>query len=267
MSPFLETFRTEQKDAAKRAHGAENVVQVELDGPGVSPANVDAVAFLRVTESYLWLVKLLGEINDAPVTLTGLEVIDKCAAVQTWPTDMTRAVLFCRKATAVIAEQEDAPHRAVRAASSAREALRLLPRTQTVRVFAGNYAGALLAPPQPESRELPWEQVELRATLIRSGGEKPVAQFRSADDGALFSLDLGSVEKARELGQQLYREVDVEALIMRDVDGGIERGELLEIHVLSEEEPVNAWRSWFKENASEWSDTEDVLGELGRNDD
>ena len=42
------------------AASAPDVVQVELDGPGVAPASVDAIALLRVAESYLWLVSRPG---------------------------------------------------------------------------------------------------------------------------------------------------------------------------------------------------------------
>lgn len=250
-------------DAAR----APDVVQVELDGPGVAPETVDAIALLRVAESYLWLVSRLGHIHDAPVTLTGIAIIDKCAAVQTWPTDMTRAVLFCQEAARVISGQEEAPHGAEKAAADAREALRGLPKTMKARVLAGKFVGSLVAPEEEALREHPWEQTQLRATLVRTGGKKPVAQFRSVDDGAFFTLDLPSEEAARELGQHLYKDVDLEALIVRDHQGGIEKGELIDLHVLSDAEPGDAWRTWFQKNAGEWAEVEDVLGELGRDDD
>lgn len=267
MRPFLETFKAQPKAVAEREHPAEDVVQVELDGPGVSPKNVDAVALLRVAESYLWLVSRLGQLHNRPVTLTGIEVIDKCAAVQTWPTDMSRAVLFCQEATRVISGADEAPHGAEQAAKDAREVLRSLPKTMTARVLAGKFASALVPPTEEPLRDHGWEQTELRATLVRTGGKKPVAQFRSVDDGAFFTLDLPSEEKARELGQHLYKDVDVEALILRGVEGGIERGELLDLHVLTDSEPASAWRTWFRENAAEWADVDDVLGELRRDDD
>lgn len=246
---------------------AADVVQVELDGPGVASTSVDAIALLRVAESYLWLVTRLGHIHNAPVTLTGIAIIDKCAAVQTWPTDMTRAVLFCQEAARVISGEEEAPHGAEKDAAAAREALRGLPKTMKARVLAGTFVGALVAPDEEALRDHPWEQTQLRATLVRTGGKKPVAQFRSIDDGAFFTLDLRSEEAARELGQHLYKDVDLEALIVRDHQGGIEKGELVELHVLSDAEPGDAWRTWFQKNAGEWAAVEDVLGELGRDDD
>jgi hypothetical protein len=245
-----------------------DVVQVELDGEGVSPDTVDALAMLRVAESYLSLVAKLGQLREMPVTMTGLQIVDKCAAVQTAPTDMQRAVHFCQQATRVVTGQEPAPRGADKAAEAVREALRALPKNIRARVIAGRYAEAIVAPlHQEEIRERAWEQVEIRATLVRAGGRKPVAQFLSLDDEVLFTLDLANEEKARELGRHLYKEVDVEALIVRGLEGGIERGELLDLHVLSDSEPAEAWREWFRVNASEWTEVDDVLGELGRDDD
>lgn len=253
--------------ATRSTEGGDEVVQVELDGPGISPESVDALQLLRVAESYLALVAKLGHVHDAPVTLTGVQIVDKCVAVRTYPTDMMRAVVFCKQATRVIAGAEEAPRGTERFAAAAREALRELPKTTKARVLAGKFAVPLVAPPQEDLRDHPWEQTQLRATLLRTGGARPVAQFRSLDDGGLFSLELQSEAKARELGQHLYKEVELEALVSRGLEGGIERGELIDLHELSDAPPVETWRAWFEQNAPEWKDVADVLGELGRDDD
>jgi hypothetical protein len=240
-----------------------DVVQVEIDGLGVTPETVDTMAMLRIAETYLALTLKLADAKRAPFLLTGLRILDKCVAVESVPNDMQRAVFFCGMAASIVDGHEATPYGIEGAAQAAREALRLLPATQRAKVIAGPMTRALKPPPEPLLALRPWERTTIRGRLIRVGGVTCRALFFSPVENN-FSLTVVTEERARELGGLLYRELDLEALVARDGAGHIEQGELVHFHVLSDAEPVGAWRDWLKANAPEWFTVEDIIGELDR---
>lgn len=154
---------------------ADDDILVELDGPDVAPSTVHALPMLRVTHAYLSLVSKLADIADAPLLFKGVEIIDKCSALRTTASDVTRAALFCRQATECIAGTSEIPYRAIGATKDARDALREMPDQLHARVLVGStYQAELVPEPLPVKLLPPWEQTEIRAVLLRAGGECPV---------------------------------------------------------------------------------------------
>jgi hypothetical protein len=86
-----------------------DVVQVEIDGLGVTPETVDTMAMLRIAETYLALTLKLADAKRAPFLLTGLRILDKCVAVESVPNDMQRAVFFCGMAASTTILGRDFP--------------------------------------------------------------------------------------------------------------------------------------------------------------
>ena len=110
------------------------------------------------------------------------------------------------------------------------------------------------------------KRATIRARPIRAGGVSPAVRFSADGEPADFTLPC-SAELSRELGAQLYREVEIEASIVRAADGHIESGELLGFAaVASDEDPAGAWERWFEINGKGWDD-ESVEAYMGRRED
>lgn len=237
-------------------------LRFELSGPGMTPRAVDSILMLRLAQETFRLVKKVAESAGITLTLAGLDVKDKCVAVDVQPSDQGAADIALRRALRLVAGQEIVPRGLAQSVDTVRKDLRGLPPSVTARVQATGRAKRLQPPPLPTT-ELPWEVTELRVMPIRVGGREPGAQLTSLSELGPFTVEV-TAEAARHLGALLYREVDVVVRIVRGVDGRIERGTLVEIHPLSEGEPAATWRAWFATNAPEWDTIDDVRGTLGR---
>jgi hypothetical protein len=235
---------------------------VELDGPGVSPDTVDTLALLTLAETYFRLIGKVAEASNMSLTFQGLRVLDKCVAVSATPNNQELAQLVSVRALRIISGEESPPRGTEVLTSNLRSCLRSLPTGHVARTRWGKRSHPLVAPPLP-SQEHPWETVELRVIPIRVGGADPGARLRSASEGHEFTVS-ATAEHARRLGAMLYSEVDVELEVCRDFEGRIERGRVVEVHAVSDAEPATAWRQWFRANAPEWDEVDDVGAELGR---
>jgi hypothetical protein len=235
---------------------------VELDGPGVSPETVDTLALLRLAETYFRLIGKVAEASSMSLSFRGLRVVDKCVAVSATPNNQGLAQLVSTRTLRIVSGEEGPPRGTEVLTSSLRSCLRSLPTGHVARTRWGKRSHPLVAPPLP-TEEHPWETIELRVIPVRVGGAEPGARLRSASEGHEFTVS-ASAEDARKLGAMLYSEVDVELEVCRDFEGRIELGRLMEVHAVSEAEPASAWRQWFKANASEWDEVDDVGAELGR---
>lgn len=91
--------------------------------------------------------------------------------------------------------------------------------------------------------------LSIRAKPIHVGGEKPTAHFESPFEEP-FTLSI-TKEDARRLGALLYQDVDIEAEVVRDVEGKIESGKLLTFEVVEDVDPRPAWREWHQTNVEE----------------
>ena len=96
------------------------------------------------------------------------------------------------------------------------------------------------------------ELATFRGELLRVGGVRPAMRFRS--DERDFSLE-ASKEPLRQLGEHLYRQVEVEAEVERDELGNIIGGRVLEVAIVTEGDALNAWQQWFNENSGDWDES------------
>jgi hypothetical protein len=110
-----------------------------------------------------------------------------------------------------------------------------------------------------------WERTELRARVIRVGGEDPTVKLESRSEAAPFVVALINDDDARTLGANLYGEVDVELRLQRGPEGLIKGGDVLAVHPMDRTaKPIESWRAWFKDNAGDWEQVDNILVELGR---
>ena len=230
-------------------------VLLELDGSGVSPSTVDAPSFLRLAAAFFRLLKANADTSERPLSLNGVSIIDKCAAVAARADDPEIAQFFAAAALRQIGGEEP-PHGLQQLAEEARASVRGIGIGQRAKVIIGPWAKDVpTPPPEPES---PLDALlSIRAVPIRAGGKRPAVRFASPfeDDFTLAVTE----EQARELGGMLYREVEIEALVSRDSQGRVERGELRSYSLVTDGDPRPAWKEWFKNvGGSDWDQIEDL---------
>jgi hypothetical protein len=136
----------------------------------------------------------------------------------------------------------------------------------TVAVRVGAWVQALV-PPVEAGPEDTWERTELRVQPIRIGGVRTMAKLASRSERVAFTVSVPHEDHARLLGGNLYRDVDVELRLSRAPDDTITGGEILDVHPVQQTDAAHAiesWRTWFKENAGEWDDVDNILAERSR---
>jgi hypothetical protein len=242
----------------------EERVQLTVEGPGVTPETVDSLQLLQLAEGALRLAVKVAETAKVSFTFRGLQVHRGSVAVLVTPSDARAAKFGMARALRVVEGLEDAPEGAEILVGHLRQHLRHLPPSQSAKFVAGAWSGRLTVPAAPASDQ-PWERIGLRVRPIRVGGagDVPRARLVSLSERAPFIVDVAR-EDARKIGANLYGEIDVTLDVARDAEGLIEHGKLVEIHELSDVEPVGAWRAWFSVNAREWDRIDVVMEELGR---
>jgi hypothetical protein len=243
---------------ARKADG----FQFELEGKGLTPDTVDTLALLRLADIWFQLAVKMAEASQRRLEFHGLHVEEKCVAVRVTPSDYTVADQASERAQRVVSGREDPPYGTDMLARDMRRALRELPTEYTAGYRLKNKVHKLVVVPVPTA-DRPWERTELRVCPIRVGGMDPTALLASPSEPAPFTVKT-SVECARVLGSVLQDEIDVVLDVVRDVDGQITDGRIVEVLPLEPGDAAPAWREWFAENASDWNDVENVLGELDR---
>lgn len=239
-------------------------VLIEVDGPGVHPETVDTMLLLRLAEAYFRLLTKVSEAKKVGVSLVGLRIEDKCAAVVSRANNAYAARLVVDFATQIVSGEEVAPYGTEVAATDFRTWLRSLPEGMTAKARAGDWERPLQLR-EDRLRQFAWEDVELRVHVLAVGGVRPRAHFESDSEAKTFRLDV-TEEEAQRLGKLLYQTVDIGARIVRDHNGDITDGNVVEVHALSDADASASWRSWFRRAGREWSGVSNVLEELGRDD-
>lgn len=236
---------------------------LELDGRDITPETVDSIALLRLADAFFKLTVKLAESSGLGLTYRGLKVLDKCVAVAATPTNPKAAQLTVARAVRVVRGDEPAPVGVEQLTNEARRALRQLDPEVRARFGIGKRLQRIRAPELP-SADTPWEILQLRVIPLRVGGkQRMTADLTSLSEAEPFSVDV-QLDEARRLGQALRLEVDVRLKVCRDIDGRIERGEVLEVAPIQDADPAAAWQDWFAEQEPAWEAIEDVGAELGR---
>lgn len=250
------------------AHSPSDGFMVEITGERASPFEVDTLAFLQFASSYIELVSLTAAEaldDEAGLTFTGVQVLDKCVAVAARVSDPDVAQEAAAMAAPWVRGTSVPPRVLAPYVSRAQEARRRFPSFQEARVIVGPWsmpieAAALQA--VADSRRA--SRTTLRARLLRVGGKEPRARFESRTEPRPFSLRV-TPELARMLGPSLYQDVEIVVSVIRDADDAIVEGSLLEaVQVKSgtPQEIIQAWRDFHKRVGSEWDEIDNIKAVL-----
>jgi hypothetical protein len=231
----------------------DDALRVEIDGDGVEPDTVDARVVLELASAYL---EMLAGISSEPLTFRGLAIENKCMAVASRPSSLNVAEAAAREAAAYLAHQIDPDPMVREMLRRVRSATRALPDGQRAKAMVGQWEHAIESVDTPLDL-LPRAVTSLRANVLRVGGIRPRAMFRSGSEEGTFSLDV-TIEAVRTLAVHLYRDVDIVATVVRAPDGRIRGGVLEELTVVEEGDARGAWAAWLQASAPEWSDVRDI---------
>jgi hypothetical protein len=239
-------------------------LMLEIDGPDLHPTTGDPLLLLRLAESWFRFTAKVASGSGHRLTLRGIAVRDKCVAFATVPSNVRVARLVAGQAARIINGAEDAPIGADGALDDVRRNVRGLATECEVLVRVGDWTKTL-TPPTPAGPTDRWERTELRVRPVRVGGTETItAKLISRSESVAFTVTVPVEDHARILGANLYRDVDVELRLCRGPDDIVKTGEVIDVHALDVGDEGNSWLAWFKENAGEWADVDNVLEELGR---
>jgi hypothetical protein len=246
--------------AHPRAFHPDDLV-IELDGEGVHPDSVSSFEALEFAASMLHLVVQVAKRNGQRLSFSGLQIIDKCAALATRASDAETATDATQTALRLVAGVDE--DRLVRTAvERVRNARTALPEGYVGRVHVGPWSASVAPFSGPPARKATSLET-LRAVPVRVGGAEPAVRLRAPTEPRTFTLD-ATEDQARELGSHLYREVEVEAEVVRSESGEIESGRLLAFYELDPTPDVEAWGAWYRTSAARFDDVDDIEAELAR---
>jgi hypothetical protein len=237
---------------------------LELDGPGVSPQAVDSVRLLAFGSAYLNLLVRMASDEEAPIAFHGLAIEDKCVAIKVKPNDVEYARQLASTSAPYLSGDRLARGLGSHVAA-VQESLRAFPKEYKAKVIVGPWTQDLFIPETKPSADLPTAIETMRASVQRVGGSDPRVRFKGLFDRYPFSVDISQAE-AMALAPYLYRDVDIVIRVTRSADGKVAFCELMEFQPVSEDNPSEAWRGWFKPHAQYWDKVKDIPGALGRRD-
>jgi len=247
----------------------DDALNVVIDGPGVTVETVDPRVALQVALAYLALVEQIAKERGESLGFRGLAVVPGSCALKIHTSDARTAARFSRTALAYARRSEPTSLETEPQAKKLREVLTELPQGYHVDVRILDLNDRLVAVPEPEPTA-PFELTSLRATLqalggIREGSTK--ATFTSHSERRAFKLR-ATKEQIAKLGPHIYKEMDIEVLIARDVHGVIAEGELRRFDLVDMSlDDLEAWRDWYESSGgSAWDEVEDIEAELSRDD-
>ena len=219
----------------------DQYLALEIDGPEVSPETADVPAVLELASAFFQLVKAnANEIGE--IKLTNLQIVDKCLAIIALPDNLELARNCAEEAVRQIAGS-DPPRGGGEYVTRARNAIKHMPSDHHARVLAGPWHRDVTIEQSPIPEPLD-SVLAIRAVPIRVGGSRPAVRFRSEIEDEFTLATTQTV--AREIGQHLYREVDIDAIVRRDADGTIIGGKLISFDSVMDEDPRAAWSEWFQ---------------------
>jgi hypothetical protein len=239
---------------------------IEIDGDGVHLATLDAPRLLELAAAYFDLLAKVAADRDEALELRGLRAFEKCASIATTPSNSATAARAIADASDLLASVRRPGYGLVEPVRRVRTARARLPTGTRARILLGEQRSDLVtepteSPPMPR----PAGVTTVRAYLQRVGGATPRATFQARTEPRPFTVDLQDAAQAEQLGQSLYKTLDIEVRLLRDADGAIEGGQLAGFHPVAVGDALGAWRAWFRDNAVET--IADVEGDDGGGDD
>lgn len=242
-------------------------LKFEIDGPQVHKATVDAEAALNLFVTYLGLLRKVAKTRGTELTFHGLEVEEKCVRLGSYPSDPGAAQAGVLDVSAMLAAQLAIPTPVRAPLSKFQKLARDFPQA-ILRSSAqvGRWQPVLMRLDAPVAEFIPVaESFSGRAVLTRIGGKKPTVRLSSPIEEKEMTLN---VEKdlAKKIAPFLYKEVDVDARVLRDEEGCIYDGDLLDFEPVSDRDPTSAWEESLREGMGLRSGMtlEELHEELGR---
>lgn len=227
--------------------GPEELV-LEIDGPGLHPSSVDALSFLELASAYFALVAAVAAKAGYTLRLEGLEVRDKCAGLVVQTSNGPIAKQSAMQTVRVLRNEAAPPRGGADHVRRFQKAARLYNEPgHSIAAIGTNWKMPIAV--SRETRPRPMDSLEtLRVKTQRVGGREPSVRFSSVLEREEFTLHAASEDLARALGNQLYREVEIQAMIERARDGTIVSGKVLAFEPLdaSGDDPWSAWEQWHQ---------------------
>lgn len=229
----------------------EHQILVEVAGPGVDPTTVAAREMLALASAYLdALVRIVRDEEDHALVLTGVRIINKCAAISVHADRPDYAAAAGALARQYLANPTDAPRGAKSEIARLATAIRELPPTYSPSARFRTAAGERvfrLEVVVPDVALPAYEVISIRAEPIRAGGNRPVARFEARGEGKPFTLEADDWDTIRKVGSSLHKPCDLVAKVCRDTDGNIVAGEILSVDI-PDHESREAWERWYAAN-------------------
>jgi len=241
-------------------------IALEINGPGVSVETIDAPALLNLAASFFALVQGNAKDVQKDISLHGISITNKCVQIAAKSNSPTAAQFFAQQAHLQISGELPAPRGLANLVRQAQSAIRNAPPVWSITYKAGSWSALVrLATRKPKPMR---ELISLRAFVNDvAGAPHPHVRMESRMEARYFSL-VTTQEQAKRLGKFLLSEVEIQASVLRDADGNIETGLLIDFEPLDAGiDTITEWQKWYQTTASEWNDVENIEAELkfGRN--
>lgn len=243
-----------------------NDVLLQFGEAELEPAELEPHSALELAAAYFDLMHKVAEEEGFYLKLQGLEVVKKCAAIESRATNVELTKRVARRAGRYLGARNP-PRGLVGAINRVRTALDSQPeRQRAVKIWIGPKFTRPLEAKTVEPEALPEAKIALRAEVQRLGGAEPIARFHSRSEDKPFSLRVPR-NLALKLRHFLWGQVDIVARVHRDEDGAIDEGVLVDFEAVSNDLATVAWEEWIREHGEGWDEVDDVLAELGRDSD
>ncbi|MFT3915338.1 MAG: hypothetical protein QM704_14825 [Anaeromyxobacteraceae bacterium] len=227
-------------------------ILIEVAGPGVRPRTVAARELLALASAYLDAIAgLVRDERDHELTIQGIRIVAKCAAVMVHADRGDLAAEAGAQATRYLTNLDDAPHGVRKHLGRLAAAIGELPPQYTpsarFRTSKGEQVFKLEVV-RPEVTLPAFEVVVLRAEPIKAGGNEPEARFEARGEGRFTLKAPGDWDTIRKVGASLHKPCDIVAKVRRNAEGVIEGGEILAVEI-PDADSRGAWEKWYAANA------------------
>jgi hypothetical protein len=245
-------------------------VHVEIDGPGIHPDTVDPGAALGLAAAVLSALHALAKVSGREVAFTGLEVVDKCAALKTHTSDESATRRDVLELHAMLIGEKQPPKSVGRQVARILKAIDDLPDAMSAGIRVGHGGSdelhltlrrARVGATRYESQET------LRCRLTGLDTDPPRVKVTNVLSGEKLSLK-ASDEQLEAFAAHLRAEFDVTAVVKRSTveeDGIVLKGELLDFAIVTDEAvSLDALRTWYRKTGSPWDGLGDWSARLRR---
>ncbi len=239
-------------------------LRLELDGPEASPTEVDSRALFELGAAFLAALEEIAKARGKHLEHRGVVVVDKCIELQVQSNDLKEAWATCLELNRISIGAAPTPPRTKTHVHRWQKVLRDQERAKrAVRVHAGTSSFQLKVKKQ-EPPDTPWAVSTLRLYVVEVGGVEPHVKVSSESESDVFELDASKAD-CLKLREFLYGNVDVTVRLLRDNEGAIERGEVIEVHELADRPDPSKFVEWVKKAGEHWQGV-NWKKELGRGD-